>query len=216
MIGLIITGIIVLLAVITVQIGKVTELGAAIRGYAEVERKSNERTAVWLVAFMVLFLILGIGSAWYYKNYMLGYGPHVSASEHGGAIDGLFNVTLFFTGIVFVITQILTFWYPYKYRDREGVVAKYFSHDNRLELIWSVVPAIVMTYLVVQGLVVWLDVMPDVDENEDYIEIEATGSQFLWEIRYPGPDNKLGTKDFTLINPANNPLGQDWTDVKKY
>lgn len=214
MLALIITGIIVLITVITVQIGKVSELGAKLRGEAEIERRSNERTAVWMVIFIVAFMVLGIGSAWYYKNYMMGYGPHDAASAHGGKLDHMFNVTLFFTGIVFVITQILTFWFPYKYRDRKGTVAKFFTHDNRLEAAWTFLPSIVMVYLVVQGLIVWLEVMPDIDENEDYIEIEATGSQFLWEIRYPGPDNKLGTKDFRLINPATNPLGQDWRDEK--
>jgi len=214
MLALIITGIIVLITVITVQIGKVSELGAQLRGVAEVERRSNERTAIWMVIFMVVFLVFCIVSAWYYKNYMLGYGPHDSASAHGGKLDHMFNVTLLFTGIVFVVTQIFLFWYPYKYRDRKGVVSKFFTHNNRLEAIWTFLPSIVMVYLVVEGLIVWLEVMPDVDENEDYIEIEATGSQFLWEIRYPGPDDKLGTKNFKLIDPATNPLGQDWTDEK--
>jgi len=116
-------------------------------------------------------------SAWYYKDAMLGYGPHQSASEHGGTLDSLFNVTLFFTGIVFVVTQILTFWYAYKYRDQPGRKAKYFSHDNRLEIIWSVVPAVVLTILVVQGLIAWNDIMFDVEDGEEFIEIEATGYQ---------------------------------------
>ena len=76
MLGFIIVGIIALIAIVTVQIGIVTELASKIRGEAEVERRNNNRQAVWLVIFMVLFLIFCIGSAWYYKNEMLGYGPH--------------------------------------------------------------------------------------------------------------------------------------------
>jgi len=79
------------------------------------------------------------------------------------------------------------------------------------------IPAIVMTFLVVGGLRAWNTAMADVSEKEiigkDYIEIEATGQQFNWIIRYPGRDNKLGTKHFTKIT-GTNPLGQDWTDEK--
>jgi len=214
MIGFLIIGIILLIGIIAVQIGKVTDLAASIRGEAEVERKSNDRSAIWLVIFMVVFLVFCVASSWYYKDSMLGYGPHTSASAHGGTLDSLFNVTLFFTGIVFVITHILTFWYAYKYRAQPGRKATFFSHSNKLELIWTALPAIVMTILVVQGLIAWNEIMPDVDPDEEYIEIEATGYQFAWDIRYPGADNKLGKKDFRLIDPASNPVGQDWTDEK--
>ena len=214
MIGFIILLILVLLGVIVVQIGKVTELASKIRGEEEAELQANNRTAIWLVIFMVVFLVGSIWSAIYYKNSMLGYGPLKSASAHGIEIDNIFNVTLFFTGIVFVITQILTFWYSYKYRQQEGRKAKFLAHNNTLELFWTAVPALVMTFLVAQGLSVWNDVMPDVGPDDEYLEIEATGYQFAWDVRYPGNDNKLGTKDFRKIVPGQNDLGLDFTDTK--
>lgn len=214
MIGLIIVGIILLIGIIVVQIGKVTELAAKIRGEEAVERKNTESQARWLMVFMVGFLLFTVVSAIYYKNSMLGYGPHEAASAHGGEIDSLFNVTLFFTGIVFILTHIALFWFSYKYRRNENRVGKFFVHDNKLELIWTIIPAIVMVYLVTNGLVVWNEVMPDVDPTEEIIEFEATGYQFAWDLRYPGPDGKLGTKNYKLINLGNNPLGQDWTDPK--
>jgi cytochrome c oxidase subunit 2 len=214
MTSLIIFLIILLLAVVIVQISKVSELAAKIRGEEEVALQSNNRTALWLVIFMVLFLVYCFVSAYWYKDFMLGYGPNDAASAHGGSLDSMFNMTLIFTGIVFVITQILLFWYPYKYRRQAGRKAFFFPHNNTLELIWTIVPTIVLTILVARGLVVWNDVMFDVDPDEDYIEIEATGYQFAWDIRYPGPDNKIGTKNYKLIQPGINPLGQDWSDPK--
>lgn len=206
--------ILVILAVVVVQIGRISDLAAKIRGEEEVAQQANDRTAVWLVGFMVLFLIGTIWSAVYYKNAMLGYGPHSAASEHGGEIDGLFNATLVVTFIVFFITHVLLFWYSYKYRSREGNKAQFISHNNTIELVWTVIPAIVLTFLVVKGLVAWNNIMPDVTEDDQYLEIEATGYQFAWDIRYPGPDGKLGTKDYRNIDPANNPLGMDWSDDK--
>lgn len=203
-----------LLGVIVVQIGKVTELAAKIRGEEEAARQETNRTAVWLVIFMIVFLIACVWSGIYYKNSMLGYGPLQAASEHGSEVDYMFNITLFFTGIVFVLTHIALFWYAFKYRQQEGRVAKFFPHNNTLELVWTLVPLIVMTFLVVQGLVIWNKVMPDVDPDDEYVEIEATGYQFAWDVRYPGPDNMLGTKDYKLIDLATNSLGIDFTDDK--
>jgi cytochrome c oxidase subunit 2 len=216
MIGLVATLIVILLAVIVVQIGKVSELAGKIRGEEIADQQANNRQAVWLVLFMVVMLVVSIVSAYYYKNYMLGYGPLQSASEHGSKIDGLFNVTLFFTGIVFVVTQVLLFWYSYKYRSMPNRKAKFISHNNTVELIWTAVPALVMTFLVAQGLSVWNDVMPDVNPEDEYLEIEATGYQFAWDIRYPGNDNRLGTKNYKLIQQGRNDLGLDFTDTKTH
>lgn len=214
MTALIITLILILLTVIVVQISKVGELASKIRGEEESEMLANNRNGLWLMVFMIGFLVFCVASALYYKNSMMGYGPHIAASEHGSSLDSLFNVTLFFTGVVFIITHIILFWYSYKYRAQKGRKALYFPHSNTLEYIWTIVPAIVMAFLVVKGLVVWNEVMPDVKPGEEYIEIEATGYQFAWDLRYPGPDGELGYKNYKLINTANNPLGLDWEDKK--
>jgi cytochrome c oxidase subunit 2 len=206
--------IIIILAVVVVQIGKISDLAAKIRGEEEVAQQANDRTAVWLVAFMVVFLIGTIWSSIYYKNVMLGYGPHGSASAHGGEIDGLFNTTLAVTFIVFFITHVLLFWYSYKYRSREGNKAQFISHNNTIELVWTVIPAIVLTFLVVKGLVAWNNIMTDLTDEDEYMEIEATGYQFAWDIRYPGNDGKLGSRDYRDIDQATNPLGMDWADDK--
>ncbi len=203
----------ILLGIVVVQIGRVTELTDAIRGEGEAQESSNYWNSRLGVAFLIGFLILTFWSTYKYKNYMLGYGPHVSASEHGGSIDSIFLVTTIVTGIVFVITQILLFWYAYKYRDRPGrAKALFMPHDNRLELIWTAIPAIVMAFLVIQGINVWNTVMDDVNDEDDYIEIEATGFQFGWIVRYPGADGTLGTRNFKRITGAN-PLGQIWEDA---
>ena len=214
MIGLVALMIVVLLAVIIVQLGRVSELSAKIRGEAEVEEQKNNRTAFYMLVFLVVFLVFCVVSAWMYKDRMLGYGPHGAASLHGADLDSIFNVTLFFTGIVFVLTHIALFWFSFKYRENKDRKATFFAHSTKLEIIWTVIPTIVLIFLVVRGLNVWNNVMADVDPEEDHIEIEATGYQFAWDLRYPGPDGKLGTRDFRKINTANNPLGQDWTDVK--
>ncbi len=203
----------VLLATVIVQISRINEMAKSIRGEEQAFVRSNQRQGRYLLVFMIVFLIGTIVSAFYYKNYMLGYGPHTAASEHGPMLDRIFNITLLVTGIVFVITHIALFYFSYKYSYRVGGKASFMPHDNKLEIIWTAIPAFAMFALVINGLIAWNKVMADVDPNEEYMEIEATGLQFSWILRYPGADGKLGTRDFRQIT-STNPLGQDWNDVK--
>lgn len=206
---------IVLLVVVILQISKLTELYTRIRGEEEVEERSNRNQGRAMLLFMVGLLVLCVLTAYAWKNYMMGYGPHKSASEHGGVLDNMFNVTLFFTGIVFVLTHIALFYFAWRYKKVRGNKATHWAHNNTLEIVWSAIPAVVMTYLVIKGLLAWNTVMADVGKDEEHIEIEATGYQFAWHLRYPGPDGVLGTRDYKLISPEN-PLGQDWTDTKNF
>lgn len=205
----------ILVSIVLVQIGKVTELTAQIKGERET-LKDNSKWNGWLsMVFMVLFLVGVTISAYAYKNEMLGYGPHESASAHGSLLDELFLITLVITGIVFYLTQIALFWCAYKFRYKEGRKALFIPHDNRLEIWWTAIPAVVMTILVVRGLDAWNTVMADVKPDEDYMEIEATAYQFAWTVRYPGADGKIGARDYKMTT-ANNTLGQDFTDAKNW
>ena len=215
MTALIIVLCIILITIVLVQIGKVTELSAQIKGEREVLRENSKWNGLLSLVFLTFFLLAVILSAWAYKNQMLGYGPHEAASQHGGVLDNMFLLTLVLTGIVFVLTHIALFWFAYKYRWSENRKAEFIAHDNRLEMIWTAVPAVVMTLLVVRGLNAWNTVMADITDEEEYIEMEATGQQFNWIIRYPGPDGKLGARNFRLTT-AGNQLGQDFTDPKNW
>jgi len=218
MTGLLIFFCILLIGIVVVQIGRLTELAVRIKGEGAAQLASNDFNGRFGVFFMVAFLIGCVWCSVYYKDSLLGYGPHTSASEHGAWLDSAFDKTLFFTSIVFFLTQYALFWFAYKYRGKEDRVGFFQPHDTRLEIVWTAIPALTMFYLVSDGLVTWNKAMADVPETAvigvDYMEIEATGSQFLWEIRYPGADGVLGARDFRLINTATNPLGQDWEDIE--
>lgn len=218
--GLLITLSIILVAIILVQIGRINELASRIRGEEETQLRRNDWNARFGLIFCVGFLVFVVASFYSYKTRMFGFAPHYSASEHGSWLDNMFNVTMIITGIVFFITHVLLFWYGHKYRGRQGQKAKYLPHDNKLEIIWMVVPSIVMAFLVISGLNAWNKAMADIPEGsvpgEDYIEIEATGFQFAWLLRYPGKDYMLGERDFRQIKPGYNEVGQVWTDKKNH
>lgn len=202
-----------LLIIVLIQVSRITEITRALRGEEDWKWVNSKRIGIWLLVFGVVFILLTVGSAYYYKNYMMGYGPHSSASEHGHAIDSLWNLTVFFTGIVFVVTQFLLFYFAWKYRQKKSRKAE-FIHDNmKLEMIWTVIPSVVLVILLLKGLIAWNDIMADVKDDDEFLEIETMGMQFNWILRYPGEDGKIGARDFRLTS-ASNPLGQDWTDPK--
>jgi cytochrome c oxidase subunit II len=206
---------IILLVVLILQISRLTELYARIRGEEEVELRSNRNQGRAMLLFMIGLLALCVITAYGWKNYMMGYGPHEAASAHGGVLDNMFDVTLFFTGIVFVLTHVALFYFAWRYKKTKNSRGTHWPHNNTLEIVWSAVPAVVMTYLVIKGLLAWNTVMADVQKDDDHIEIEATAYQFAWHLRYPGPDGVLGARNYKLTS-AENPLGQDWTDPKNF
>jgi cytochrome c oxidase subunit 2 len=160
-------------------------------------------------ALFMVFLVVGFILLFWYsiKNYDLYQLP--IASEHGVITDRLFWITTAITGVVFIITHILLFYFSYRYQYNPKRKALFFPDNNKLELIWTVVPSFVLTALVVYGLIVWNKVMAPAPENAEIIEI--MGYQFAWKVRYPGKDETLGAYDFRKID-ATNEFGLDFSD----
>ena len=166
---------------------------------------------------MISFLILGLIGVWWCNKlyYPLSTLDHGAASIEGKNIDTMIWMTIVITGIVFFITQILLFWFAFKYQHSDKRKALFYAHNNKLELIWTGIPAIVLTILVVYGLKYWFVFTSDAPKNAQVVEI--TGHQFGWEIRYPGKDGIFGKKNYKLTDPAkNNPLGVDWSDIASH
>lgn len=204
---LLISAILILFLVVVFQIAKASEYVAMIRGYENARKQSNKINAFLLLAFLVLGLI-GV----YYCNEMLkGRILGEPASDHGVLVDRMLYVTLAVTFVVFVITQVALFWFAYKYQETDNRKAFYYPHNNTLELIWTVIPAIVLSVLVGFGIFYWFKITGPAPK--DAMVVEVVGKQFGWEFRYPGVDGILGKKYFKKVDAANNnPAGQLWED----
>lgn len=205
--------IIVLIFLVIFQISKASEYVSILKG-AEKARRQNNRINGFL---MIGFLILGLIGVWWCNKlfYPKTLFPQGSASEEGKAIDTMLLITTLITGVIFFITQILLFWFSFKYQETDKRKALYLTHNNKLELIWTGIPAIVLTVLVAFGLKYWFKFTSDAPKNSQLVEI--TGHQFGWEIRYPGRDGVLGRKNFKLTDPSkNNSLGVDWADAASH
>ncbi|SEA20715.1 cytochrome c oxidase subunit 2 [Pedobacter hartonius] len=191
-------------------------VGKAIRVY-ELTREAQDKpdSINWNTVngiIFVLFLIAGLAGV--YFEYTV-HGNMIlpdAASEHGKKIDSMFNITLILTTIVFIGTHITLFLFSFYYRNSGKRKAYYYPHNNALERIWTIVPALVLTVLVLMGFLTWRSIFYKVDDpNNKPLSIEITSQQFLWTIRYPGADGVVGLKNYKLITGTNG-LGMDFKD----
>ncbi len=193
---------------VTFQIAKASEYVGILKGEKKNFEQNNRINGFLLLAF----LILGLIGVYWCNEILKGRVLGTAASEHGQKIDNMLHITIIITGIVFIITQVLLFWFAFKYQYKETRKVYFFPHDNRLELIWTVVPAIALSVLVGFGLYYWLNITGNAPK--DALEVEITGRQFAWIYRYPGKDGVFGKKYYRNISDKDdNALGLIWADV---
>jgi cytochrome c oxidase subunit 2 len=207
--GYFILAILALAFLVVFQIAKASEYVSVLKGEEKTFLQNNRINAFLFIVFLVLGLA---GAYWcnelFYDKTLLG---KPAASEHGEKIDTMMWLTLGITGIVFFLTQILLFWFSWKYQYTEKRKAFYYPHNNKLELLWTVVPALFLTVLVGFGLYYWFGITKAAPKDAQVVEI--TGKQFNWLVRYPGKDGVLGRKNYRLTDASNgNALGVDWED----
>lgn len=209
MMAIIITVVVLLVIVTGVQILKIAELRAISQGEKiyEVTEKESRSQAYLMLVFLVSYFAFFAWQVFAWGDRMLP----VSASAHGVGIDSLMTVTMAFIIPVFVITHILLFWFAFKYSYNSKRKATFFSHSNKLEMIWTIIPSLALTVLILYGLSNWNSIMTPVAEDEEHVLIEVVGQQFSWGARYAGKDGKLGRANVNYIEGTNF-LGVDESD----
>ena len=199
---LIILGVIVLAVVAVAQMMRIYELSTKLRNKLEsdISNRDNRLNAGLMLLFMIA---LYGGFIWLILTYgWVGRGN--AASVHGEELDWLLNLNFIIITSVFFLCNTLLFVFAFKYVRKPGVPAFYYPHNNKLEMLWTVVPASVLAVIIILGLNSWNHATGAADK--DAIEIELFSKQFDWTARYSGDDNTLGRFDYKLTT-SNNELG---------
>lgn len=209
MTSLLVIIVLVLLAVAIWQLTKIFDLTqvSSTSDNSQVANDDDNNVQGYLMfgflAFIYIFTIYGV--------YTWGHLVlHTPASDHGATIDRLMNITWVLIFTVQAITQVLLHYFAFKYRGNKDKRALYFADNNKLEAIWSVIPAVVLAGLILYGLYAWTNIM-FIDEDDDTIVVELYAQQFKWTARYAGADNVLGKANVRLIEGVNT-LGVDLSD----
>ena len=169
--------------------------------------KANSMNGIGLFIFWV---VSAIAVVWSYEATKHNNLPEAS-SVHGRITDNMFWLSMGVIMVGFFVINTMLFLMPMLYRYKKGRTAYYYSHNNKLEVIWTLIPAVIMAGLVASGLDVWTTITDKAPENAEKIEI--MGKQFNWLLRYGGPEvkSKLGNYNFKMTSDVNE-SGVDFTD----
>lgn len=137
-----------------------------------------------------------------------------NATTGGHEIDAILHFIFWLTAAAFVLTQVVFVYYLIRYRRRPFQKAHYVHGNNRLELVWTIIPTAIFLGLVFYSNAVWERLHRD--PPPDALPVNISSFQFGWDIRYPGPDGQLGKVNPALISNENkfgvdpdDPAGRD-------
>ncbi len=199
-----------LVAIAIWQMTKIFELSQVKNENAQIANdEDNKYNGYLMFAFMLFTYGIAFFCFWKYTKVLL---PE-AASEHGGEFDDLMLTSFVIIFIVQFITQGLLHYFGYKYRGKKGNKALFYSDNNKLEFIWTIIPVIVLAGLILWGLYTWTNITNITDEDDPLI-VELYAQQFSWTARYGGSDNVLGSANVRMIDiDRANVLGIDESDT---
>jgi len=190
------------------KIFDLTQIGDNAENSQVANDNDNSVNGYLMFAFLVFIYLTTIFCVVEYGHFPLMSN---AASEHGEDVDRLMWISMILIFIVQTITQGLLHYFAFKYRGKKGKIALYFADNNKLEAVWSIIPAITLAGLILYGLYAWTNIMFVDEETENPMVVEIYAKQFGWEVRYAGEDNVLGKANVRYIEGINT-LGVDLAD----
>lgn len=194
-------------------ISKSLKLNKNLSGENESDSALDSHNNTNAFGFLLFWLFGTIAGVWSFLHSKPDFLP-VAASEHGVKTDSMFWISMAVVTFAFFITNSLLFFFAFQYRNDKNRKATFYPVNHKLEIIWTIIPAIVMAILVFTGWRTWRDITSQAPSNA--VVIEVTGHQFGWYVRYAGnDDSQLGNINYKLIDETNS-LGLDFTDKNSF
>jgi heme/copper-type cytochrome/quinol oxidase subunit 2 len=115
-------------------------------------------------------------------------------SVHGKDVDYLFAVIFWLTTVVMLGVFAVMIYFIVKYRFNPQRKKAHYSHGNpKLEMIWTIIPAILLTVISLYSKGVWDTYRHgNPADTRKVARVLVIGEQFQWNVVYAGPDGKIG------------------------
>lgn len=174
----------------------------------------------WWLLFFVFWPVAGLVVSALSPAWNWGFpGTGRSDSPLGAEIDHLFYVILAITTVVFIGTQVGLIYVLWTASNRPANRPAWYTKGNhRLELIWTVVPGVILLFIAVYQMKVWAEFRMEAafpQSARENIVAEVVARQFEWRIRYPAPGEKLERtpqeQDMYDVNVIHIPAGKPVT-----
>lgn len=131
-------------------------------------------------------------------NWLREFLLPVQGSAYAGRVDDLFLFILYVSGFLFFLVTGMIVWFVWRYRRRApNERTPKITHNFKLEVVWTVVPLIIVTIIFLWGFHGYMDatVAP-----RDALEVRVTGRRWVWQFEYPN-----GTR---TVNELRVPVGK--------
>jgi cytochrome c oxidase subunit II len=118
--------------------------------------------------------------------------------------DDLWRLVFPIAVVVFVLVQGGILYTVFKFRDRGGDDLPRQVHGNtRLEIIWTIIPALILVGIAVPTVRAIFDLA--VDPGEEALQVRVIGKQYWWEFEYLGEEGQ----GVVTANELHIPTGRD-------
>jgi cytochrome c oxidase subunit 2 len=202
----------VLLIIAVHQLMRVIELSREFKNTTEWQVKESDN--LFNGKLMLVFGFLFFAFFFWQVNRWNDNSLPGAGSVHGQKIDVLWDANIYLVTFIFLVVNAFLFYYAYKYAGKKDSKAVFFAHDNRLEMLWTIVPAAALAFIIIFGLKYWNEIT-EKSTDENRITIELYAKQFDWTARYAGKDKTLGSTDYRQIDGGNS-VGLDTLDPTSY
>jgi cytochrome c oxidase subunit 2 len=108
-----------------------------------------------------------------------------NVASFGGDVDYLFYLILVFTSFFFVLAEALLVYALWRFGYRPGHKADYVEGHHRLELAWTIVPALILLFIAFAQIRAWEQIKYATRTPPPDQLVQVTGRQWEWRLRYP-------------------------------
>ena len=159
----------------------------------------------WLLALLFILtavmIVGGIAGNWVFP---------AAITDLARQFDDQFLLTILITGFFFVLMHVILAYIVLRFQEGRGTASYWFGN---IKWVWATVAvmAVVDLSLAFGSESIWHK-LHLAEDSSTAIRIEVVAQQFVWNVRYSGPDGQFGRVSRDLVDDALNPLGIDPAD----
>jgi cytochrome c oxidase subunit II len=117
---------------------------------------------------------------------MLDWWLPENVATYGRDIDWLFELIYWITGVTFILVAAAMIAFLIMYRDRPGRRARYTHGNTTLEIVWTIVPALILVVLTALSAPAWSKIKMSAPPSDFVVQVHA--KQFNWQVKHPNSD----------------------------
>ena len=166
----------------------------------------RRRRGVWTALLTVLGLVVVACAKNAPQDTLQPVGPVAEQA------DNLFRPVFWIAAVIFFLVEGLLVYAAWRFRRRSDADAPKQTHGNqRLEVLWTIIPAVLLAGIGVPTVITIFDVA-ERPTGANVVHVKVTGHQWWWEYEYTDIEVEGGGGNLKTANELVIPTGR-WVDL---